>query len=209
MNFTISIPGNTTGFLRVFTLGLLILGASPLTAQSDTLKKQLQAFLAEQGDDYEKKYLNIAKRNLGSLENEPFDFKDAFMLQSKEKVKNQLGNERYRKIYFNVYEYKTELDRQYALKFWLDDFIEGKSVRAGRPVRSYPYAVPTIILINPTNIVICNYDCKYYDYDNYKYWKKQLKQHFGNYKTMVIEIKCDGPLDWTDNAPDPKTRGLF
>lgn len=193
----------------VFSLCFHLFMGQSMKAQADSLQKRIGLFLQAQTDNYEKKSRNLASRNLGSLENEPFAFKEVFMLQSQEKQRNNLGNQRYRKVYFNFYYYAAELDRQYALKFWLEDFIEGKSIRPGRPVRSYPYAVPTIILINLQDIIICSYDCKDYEYEDFKYWKKQMMQYFGQKESMVIEIQCDGPLEWTDNAPDAKIRGLF
>ncbi len=177
---------------------------------SDSLKSQIKLFLNEHADSHEKDYLNIPKREIGGLEDEIFMWSDKFRLESKEEFENKLGYTTERKIYFNFYFYETELDRQYALKNWMDNFIEGKTIRAARPVRTYQYATPTIILINKQNIIFCNYDCKYYDDENYDYWKKTLMQYFGDRReTMMIEIACDGPLEWTKNAPDPKVRGLF
>ncbi len=180
------------------------------TSSGDSLKIAIQNFIDSHQGDYEKKYLNIRKREIGGLENEPFAWKEFFMLESKEEFENNLGYETEREFYFLFYHYETETDRQYALKYWMEDFIEGEKIRPSRPVRSYDYAIPTIILINPQNIIICNYACKYYDEDNYESWKDSLVEHFGDkQETMVIEIECDGPLKWTLNAPDPKVRGLF
>jgi hypothetical protein len=196
------------GFLLV--IGLQLVMMEGMSAQEpDSLKQQINNFLAEHQESHEKKYLNLSPRELGSIEDEPYLWKDYFKLESREKFENQLGYKKERKIYFSFYAYETELDRQYALKYWLEDFIEGESVRPGRDVRSYEYATPTIILINPQSIVICNYDCKYYDEENFEYWKNSLKKLFGQPDTRIIEIECDGPLKWTDNAPDPKVRGLF
>lgn len=177
---------------------------------SDSLKSQISLFVSDHLDSYEKDYLNIPQRELGGLEDEVFMWSDKFRLESKEEFENTLGYTTERKFYFNFYFYETETDRQYALKNWMENFIEGKSIRAGRPVRTYQYATPTIILINKQNIVVCNYECKYFDEDNYDYWKKTLMNYFGDRReTMMIEISCDGPLEWTKNAPDPKVRGLF
>lgn len=201
MNFCVS-----TKVFLVFT----ILGtAFSAAAQSDTLQEQIARFKANMNESHKIKTLNLDKRNLGSIYDTDFEWRSEFRLDSREKIENNLGYKTDREVYFNIFEYATELDRQYALKFWMESFIEGKSIRASRPVRSYEYAIPTIILINPTNIVIANYECKYYDYNNFKFWKEKMLEHFGTDNTMVIEIECDGPLEWTINAPDPKTRGLF
>ena len=201
--------------LRISLLVFCVLGSltgfsQNTKALSDSLKSQISLFVSEHTDSHEKDYLNIPSRELGGLEDEAFMWSDKFRLESKEEFKNTLGYTTERKIYFNFYFYETELDRQYALKNWMDNFIEGKSIRAARPVRTFQYATPTIILINKQNIVVCTYDCKYYDEDNYDYWKKTLMTYFGDRReTMLIEILCDGPLEWTKNAPDPKVRGLF
>lgn len=178
--------------------------------QSDSLKIAIQEFVQDHKEDYEKKYLNIRKREIGSLENEPFAWKEFFMLESKEEFENNLGYTTEREFYFLFYHYDSELDRKYALKYWMEDFIEGESIRPARPVRTYDYATPTIILINPQNIIICNYECKFFEEENFEAWKDTLVEHFGDKsKTMVIEIECEGPLKWTLNAPDPKIRELF
>ncbi|GEM_PF-94443 len=205
-------------FLRnraLFSL-LLIIFSTPKYAYSqgedsgEKLKSAIESFIQNHQKNYDKKYLNIRKREIGDLEEEPYAWKDFFMLESKEEYENTLGYTTEREIYFMFYHYETELDRKYALKYWMKNFIEGETIRPSRPVRTYDYAVPTIILINPQSIIICNYECKYYDEDNYDYWKKTLLEQFGDKsETMVIEIECDGPLKWTNNAPDPKIRELF
>lgn len=192
---------------------LVSLFSSSLMAQDAKgleLKGQIESFLAEQSESYKKKHLNLRMREIGSLENEPFAWKEFFMLESLEEFENNLGYTTERDFYFLFYHYETEEDRQYALKYWMDEFIEGESIRPSRPKRSYDYAKPTIILINPTNIVILNYECKYFDEYNYDDWKDTLMKHFGNKdETIIIELECGGPLNWTLNAPDPKFRGLF
>ena len=184
--------------------GLFI--SSLMMGQTEELKQKLSAFAADHDASYEKKYLNIADREIGSIDNTSYSWKDEFMLKSKEKAMNNLGNNSYQKFYFFFYAYETVTDRKYALKDWMADFIEGKSIRAGRPVRKYDYATPTIILINDTEIMVCNYKCSDFSDDNFKYWRKTLLTYFGEDNTMVIEIGCNGPLEWTKNAPDPKNR---
>lgn len=186
------------------------LNAQGVDSSAIQLRGQIEAFLSARAADYEKSYLNIREREIGGLENEPFAWREVFMLESKEEFENNLGYTTERKFYFNIYHYETELDRKYALKYWMEDFIEGKSIRPSRTVRSHPYYKPTLILINPQNIIICNYDCKYYEEENFEEWKDLLMESFGDKKTtMMIEIECEGPLNWTINAPDPKIRDLF
>lgn len=200
--------------MRILSLILIFTLSKSVYSQDlnseEGLKSTINAFIEKHAKDYKKKYLNIRNREIGSLENEPYGYKDFFMLESREEFENTLGYTTEREIYFLFYHYESELDRKYALKYWMKEFIEGKTIRPARPVRTYEYATPTIILINPQSIIICNYDCKYYDEGNYDYWKKTLLEQFGDkHETMVIEIECDGPLKWTNNAPDPKIRELF
>lgn len=192
-------------FLTLFAfLGLFL--TPDLIAQKEELKQKLAAFSADHESMYAKKYLNIADREIGYIEDTDYEWKEEFMLKSLEKAENNLGNNSYQKFYFSFFAYATKLDRQYALKDWMSDFIEGKSIRPGRPVRKYPYATPTLILINDTEIMVCNYRCSDFSDENFRYWRKTLLQYFGEDNTMVIEIECDGPLEWTKNAPDPKDR---
>lgn len=178
-------------------------------AQSEELKQKLSAFASDHEADYEKKYLNIEERELGGIDQTEYQWKEKFMLKSNEKKESDLGRKSYHKFYFSFYAYGTFEDRQYALKDWLANFIEGGSVRAGRDSKKYEYATPTIILINKTEIMICNYNCSIYSEENFKYWRKTLLQYFQTDDTMVIEIGCEGPLEWTKNVPDPKNRKVM
>ena len=136
------------------------------------MKQKISAFVSDNEKGFEKKYLNISNREIGDIEGSDFEWKDKFQLKSKEKKENSIGNIGYEKFYFSFYYYYNLEDRQYALRHWLKNFIEGKNVRPGRPVRSYDSATPTIILINDQNIIICNYKCSDYSEENFKYWRK-------------------------------------
>lgn len=202
-------------YFQVFLASLLV-GGSTISNSNDTdpkgteFKASIEQFTSDMAEDHKQKSLNLKMRKIGSLENEPFAWKEFFMLETIEEYENTLGYTTEREYYFLFYHYATEEDRQYALKYWMEDFIEGESIRPGRPKRTYDYAIPTIILINPTNICILNYECKYFDEEDYDDWKDRMMEYFGDKSsTMLIEIECDGPLNWTLNAPDPKERGLF
>lgn len=199
-------PKNNTYLL---TLVAWLFFYLPLFAQADTLKDQIQAFENSLSAKFKKEYLNIAKRDLGGIDQTSFEWREQFLLEAKEKAEDNLGSNRRFKYYIDIYKYATETDRQYALKYWLEDFIEGEELRPGRDKRSLRYATPTLILINPTNIIICNYDCRYYSYEDFDVWKDRLLEHFETSETMVIEVLCDGPVEWTKRAPNPKNRGLF
>tara|TARA_R110002124_G_scaffold128408_2_gene289281 strand:- start:101 stop:700 length:600 start_codon:yes stop_codon:yes gene_type:complete len=188
---------------------IIVLNSNFSHAQTEELKQKLTAFASDHEADYEKKYLNIADRELGSIDDTEYEWKDKFMLKSKEKKESDLGRKSYHKFYFSFYAYETFADRQYALKDWMADFIEGQSIRVAKDMKKYEYATPTIILINKTEIMICNYNCSIYSEENFKYWRKTLLKYFQTDDTMVIEIGCEGPLEWTKNAPDPKNRKVL
>lgn len=198
-------------FKSIITLLMLaFLSFGNLGAQSgDSLKTKIQAFIAAVDSSHEKKYLNIDKRDLGGIDETEYEWVERFMLKSFREFEDNLGYERERKIYFSVYNYYEPIDRKYALKYWLENFIEDETLRPGRKIRELRYATPTIILINESSIAVANFDCRYYKEDNFEFWKDLMLKHLGNDETMVIEILCDGPVEWTENAPDPRTRGLF
>ena len=191
-------------------IGCVIFLTSQVQAQHEELKQKVEALKNDHSEQYELKFLNISEPDLGIIDETFPSWKDKFMLKSKEKRENNLGNRSYEKFYFNVYAYGSLKDRQYALKDWMENFLEGESIRPGRNMRSYDYATPTIILINDTEIIVANYKCSDYTEYNFEYWKDTLLKYFEQENTMVIEVLCDGPLEWTKNAPDPReTRGLF
>ena len=209
-----SYPNKASGLLNHLSLMLvaaLFLGLNLTSyAQTDALKAKVDSFKTAHADNYELKYLNIAERDLGAIDETFPAWKDKFMLKSNEKKLNNLGSKSYAKFYFSIYEYETLKDRQYALKDWMENFLEGEAIRPGREMRTYDYASPTIILINDTEIIILNYKCSDFNEDDFDNWQDKLLDYFGASNTMVIEVLCDGPLKWTKNPPDPRaTRGLF
>jgi len=174
-------------------------------AQSEELKQKISAFKSDL-EAYEMKYLNINDRDLGSIDQTGYAWKDEFMLKSIEKEENNIGNKSYAKYYFSIFAYETLEDRQYGLKDWMADFINGEALRPGRDMRTYTEATPTIILINDLEIITCNYKCSDFSDEGFDKWKDMLLKYFGADNTIVIEIMCDGPLKWTKNAPDPRER---
>jgi len=46
--------------------------------------------------------------------------------------------------------------------------------------------------------------CYATDIDEFRQWRSDMLGVFGGPNSMVIEIGCDGPIEWTKNAPDPK-----
>ncbi len=188
-------------------IALLFIGLSTLAqAQHEELKQKIEAFISEHSDEYEKEYLNISDPEIGDIEETDFEFADRFMLKSRERVMSNLDREIYARYYVNVYAYYDEYERDYAIKYWLENFIEGQSIRPGRDKRSYEYATPTIIIINEDNIAILNYECSLYDRSTFQDWRDKMLSFFGSPKSVVIEIECGGPLKWTKNPPDRNDR---
>ncbi len=210
-SFSRSIPQS------LFLLFFLVFGPHFIKAQNDTsdaqsneLRQKIAALKNDKTEKYEVRFLNIADQDIGAIDKTSYQWKDEFMLKSHEKVENNLGNRGYEKFYVSVFAYETLRDRQYALSDWMENFLEGREIRAGRMMRTYDYASPTLVLINDTEIIVLTYKCSDYTEDNYEQWKDDLLAYFEKDNTMVVEVLCGGPLEWTKNAPDPRTtRGLF
>ncbi len=178
--------------------------------QLKAFKTKIEAFKSSQAEDYELKFLNIAERNLGVINETETDYKEVFMLRTLEKKPNNVGHNVYGKFFFSVFYFEYAEDRQYALKDWMGEFLQGQPIRPGRTMRTYPYASPTLILINDNEIIVCNYKCSDYSEENFKEWKTALMSSLATDNTMLIEVLCEGPLEWTKNPPDPKnSRKLF
>ena len=61
-----------------------------------------------------------------------------------------------------------------------------------------------IIIIEKNYISILTMSCYATDIDEFRQWRSDMLGVFGGPNSMVIEIGCDGPIEWTKNAPDPK-----
>jgi len=196
-------------FLTLLFSAILMLLSSPdLRAQSAEFEQLLSAFQGELQAQYEFSTLNVSQPEVGDIENTEYLWKKEYQLKSHEKKNNNLNRKMYEKLYLGIYGYDSPTDRQYALQYWMKNFIEGESIRR-RDLRSYDDATPTIIIIRPTEIVILNYYCRDYSYRQFDDWADRMYQYFGGEGIMMLEVACDGPLKWTRNAPDPKGRDLF
>ncbi|TNE27791.1 MAG: hypothetical protein EP346_11190 [Bacteroidetes bacterium] len=188
-------------------LSLILIGFSTtLMGQHEELAQKCSAFVADHDSLYEKKYLNISNPPIGDIDDTDYEFAERFMLESRDRVKSNIDNNIYAKYYVNVYGYADEYDRDWALKHWFSNFIEGESIRPGRDKRSYDYAHPTIIIINNKDVAILHYECQLYDRDSFQNWREKMLSYFGDVNSIVIEVQCDGPLKWTKNPPDPRDR---
>ncbi|MDX5325887.1 MAG: hypothetical protein LPK80_06465 [Bacteroidota bacterium] len=196
--------------MRTFALilAMCLFSNSPAFAQFEDLKQTINALILDHSKDFEKKYLNIPERALGGIESTDFSFADRFKLEAREKRTDNLDRNRRFDYFFNIYGYDDIDDLNYAMKDWLQDFIEGESIRPGREIRTMDDAVPTIIVINKNKktISILSFDCNQYFYEEFKDWREKMLTYFGDPESVIIEIGCDGPLKWTKNPPDPKDR---
>ncbi len=177
-------------------------------SQNEEFIQNINSFVAEADSAFVKKELNIANPDLGVIYEQDHDWTKSFLLKAKSKKLNNIGNTAYGKYYFSFYTYPDVTERDYAVKFWLADFIEGEAIRPGREMRTYPDAKPTIVIINETSIAILTYSCKWEDEygDELKAWRKTMLTWFGSPASVVIEVGCNGPLKWSKNPPDAKDR---
>lgn len=177
-------------------------------AQNAEFNQLFTAFKEDVQRNYEWKKLNVRQPEVGDIENTAYEWKEEYDLKSLEKSENNLGRKGYKKLYFAMYGYETLLDRKYALKYWMENFIDGERIRR-RDMRSYDDANPTVVIIRKTEIIILTYRCKDYDYRSFDDWADKMYKYFKSDNSILMEIACDGPLKWTRNAPDPRGREMF
>ena len=179
---------------------------TPLLAQHEELEQNLAAFKEFVTDSFEVKSLNVTEPDWGALNDVEKDYHTYFELKAKEKREDNLGRRSYKRLDFALYAWEYEDDATWAIKSWLDEFMEGKKVRPGRVVRQYEYARPTIVVMDTGFIAILRMDCSDFFDDEYEGWVKTMEKFFNTDESMTLELYCDGPLEWTRNAPDPKRR---
>jgi len=194
--------------MKYYLYAFLLFIAFNANAQHEEFKQNITSFVAEMDSVFEKKDLNISEQDIGAINDQEHDWSKSFMLKSKIKELNNIGNKGYAKYYFSFYTYPDVTERDYAMKYWLADFIEGEAIRPGRDMRTYPEGKPTIVIINETSIAVLTYACKWNDEegDAFKAWRKTMLTWFGSPASVVIEVGCNGPLDWSKNPPDAKDR---
>ena len=79
-------------------------------------------------------------------------------------------------------------------------------ITPGRDIRTVPNAEPTIIIADTQHIAILTLSCYSIDTQEFRDWRETMLELFGSPFSIVIEIGCEGPLEWTKNAPDPKDK---
>lgn len=187
----------------------LFITLSFLQIQAQSLgevQAKMDSFQAWASEKYEVKEMNIAEPVWGALNNSDPDYHLYFQFKSREKTEDNLGRKGYAKMDVAFYYYNDEEDATYALDAWLKEFMEGKTVRIGRPVRTYEYAKPTIVLMDEKYIAILQMKCSDYFQEDFDEWVRSMEKQLGDFSTMTIELLCEGPLNWTKNAPDPKAK---
>ena len=100
--------------------------------------------------------------------------------------------------------YEDEEELKYALKFWFKEFIGNKRITPGRDYRTVDHVEPAIVIIDGSSISILTLSCYATDIDEFRDWRSTMLGVFGSPNAMVVEIGCNGPIEWTKNAPDPK-----
>ncbi len=171
------------------------------------LEQDVNAYVSENEDMYEVKRLNLRPRDVGSIFETEHMYTDFFMLRSLEKIPNKIGQKKKLKLYVHAFSFESPYVLENSLRFWFDNFIEGEQVRPGRKLRGYDNARPMYIIIRSTDIVIIDIDCLAFNEDVWKDLTKQLNAHFDPDKeATIIEIFCDGPLEWRQNPPDFRRR---
>lgn len=173
-------------------------------AQTEELKQRTALFLQEQSAKYKVKELNGSEPDYGVLGETQYVFHQYYQLKQIEKEVNDLGNNVRPKYDLSTFAYEDEQELKYALKFWFKEFIGNKRITPGRDYRTVDHVEPAIIIIDGTSISILTLSCYATDMDEFRDWRSAMLGVFGSPNAMVVEIGCNGPIEWTKNAPDPK-----
>ena len=175
-----------------------------LLAQTEEVKQRTALFLQEQSAKFKIKELNGSEPDYGVLGETQFVFHQYYQLKQLEKEVNELGNSVRPKYDLGTFVYQDEEELKYALKFWFKEFIGNKRITPGRDYRTVDHVDPAIVIIDGTSISILTLSCYATDMDEFRDWRSAMLGVYGSPNAMVIEIGCNGPIEWTKNAPDPK-----
>ncbi len=188
------------------TLIFTLLAFAPLLSygQAEELKQRTALFLEEQAANYKIKELNGNEPDYGVLQETQFIHHSYFQLKQIEKELNDLGNNVKPKYDLSTYAYEDEEELKYALKFWFKEFIGDKRITPGRDYRTVDHIVPVIIIIEKNYIAILTLSCYSVNIEEFRAWRSSMLGVFGSPNAMVVELGCNGPIEWTKNAPDPK-----
>jgi hypothetical protein len=188
------------------TLIFTLLGLIPFLSygQAEELKQRTALFLEEQSETFKVKELNGNEPDYGVLPETQFFHHSYFQLKQLEREVNELGNSVKPKYHLSTYAYEDEEELKYALKFWFKEFVGGKRITPGRDYRTVDHISPGIIIIEKNYIVILTLSCYSTDIEEFRDWRSNMLGVFGSPNAMVVELGCNGPIEWTKNAPDPK-----
>lgn len=173
-------------------------------AQTEELAQRTQLFLSEQTEQFKIKELGGSEPNYGSLDQTNFIEHQYFQLKQIEKEVNELGNNVRPKYDLSTFTYENEEELKYALKFWFKEFIGNKRITPGRDYRTVDHVQPAVVVIDKNYIAILTLSCYATDINEFRNWRSDMLGVFGSPNAMIVEIGCDGPIEWTKNAPDPK-----
>lgn len=175
-----------------------------LHAQTEELKQRTSLFLQEQSEAFKIKELNGSEPDYGILKETQFIFHQYYQLKQIDKEINELGNSVRPKYDLSTFAYEDEEELKYALKFWFKEFIGNKPITPGRDYRKVDHVKPTLIIIERNTITILTLSCYSTDIQEFRNWRSSMLAVFGSPNSMVVEIGCNGPIEWTKNSPDPK-----
>ncbi|MCC5915822.1 MAG: hypothetical protein JJU02_00705 [Cryomorphaceae bacterium] len=178
-----------------------------LHAQSEELKQLMDAYKETLAEEYDAKYFNLKPRDIGRVLETEHNFHEFFQLRSKKKIPNAFGKNQKLKIYLNVISYDSEYVLENAIRFWFKNFHLDQEIRPGRKVKSYEGANPMYVIIIGTHVIIMDIDCNGYTEEQWEKLTKDMRSFFDpNKEAIIIELLCNGPLEWVQNAPDFRKR---
>ena len=174
-----------------------------LHSQIEELKQRTSLFLQEQSEAFKIKELNGSEPDYGILNETQFIFHQYYQLKQIDKEINELGNSVRPKYDLSTFAYEDEEELKYALKFWFKEFIGNKRITPGRDYRKVDHVKPTLIIIERNTITILTLSCYATDIQEFRNWRSSMLAVFGSPNSILVEIGCNGPIEWTKNSPDP------
>lgn len=190
--------------MKNFILALITFSAIQLSGQVEELNQRTQLFISEVGDRYKVKSINGNEPEYGVLPETEFIQHQYYQLKQIKKELNELGNKVRPTYHLSTFAYENDEELLYALKFWFKSFIGDKRITPGRDYRRVDHVVPAIIIVEKNYITILTMSCYATDIEEFRQWRSDMLGVFGGPNSMVVEIGCEGPIEWTKNAPDPK-----
>lgn len=181
--------------------------STALLAQTEEGKQRLAAYNDKMADRYEAKYLNLKARDVGKIEETEHTDAVFYQLRRLDKVPNAFGKLTKHKLYIHHYAFESEYILENSLRFWFANFVKGEQIRPPRTLRALDGANPLYIIIYETNVFIMDVDCNGYTEALWKELTKDAREIFDpNKEAIIIELRCDGPLEWKQNPPDLRKR---